>query len=686
MAAAGITATELAKAVGVSPSAVSQWKGNKTPRRETVEAIADRLDIDAAWLEFGAGKGPEPDLQAARERYLSDTGWVFRGVPADQAVELGSASIFVFDPTIEAFAREVGQNFADVVRGRASLTFRLIRLRGDDLRSFLAALRWNDALLPHLEASASIEQKFGRGLRAGLDRIASTDELLLMRIEERGTSGLDGQEFGMGSRFTALVRNTLDSVKEAGSGGAFGLGKAVLWRTSSVSTVLFNSDLAVPLKDGNAEGRLIGRTELSFHRLPEEGDFAGPGWFGMVGSNDDGNRRAESYWGNPALAKDLCLERPADNSGTSTLVVGFHDPAGEENPDPVGLADSLTKALAKHFFPLLDRGEVTMTVEVAEGPSDGDVVKTVRVEPELYEPEFVDALQKHAADDIAEKLEREGDVARRNVTLEVPARRDGSHGEIAHETIVLVRRAADSDPATKTHRTAFHRGTGMVIETRDMSGIRVGARPFHAVVLSGRAAGSDPTSLAAEEFLRLAEPPAHHRWERTPDLANLYQRGSGAALDRFRTAVVETIRELVGPASRDLSDGPRELKELLRITGKSEDNNRPRVTRASGHVDDDGSWNITATLTVKPNSQVAWKGRPVALFNGETGGGIRVDWEEVVPERNCRLDGDRLVIDAGKRQAQFRGRTRIDSHPVPAWEAAVSVDFRAVEKLDAVSV
>ena len=105
---------------------------------------------------------------------------------------------------------------------------------------------------------------------------------------------------------TALCRNNLDSQKAAvTAGGAFGLGKAALWLTSRVSTVLFNSHLSEATEDGQRLNRVFGRVELGWRQIGEN-PFAGPGWFGI---NDTKRGCTVSYWDNEALARDLFLER-----------------------------------------------------------------------------------------------------------------------------------------------------------------------------------------------------------------------------------------------------------------------------------------------------------------------------------------------------------------------------------------
>ena len=673
-------ADDLAERVAVRPRELHGWlNGTAVPESAQVHALAESLDIDAGWLEDGSGTAPNPNLEAERSQYEEDSGWGFREVPPDGGRDYGNANIWAFAPDLDTFVREVGQNTLDVIRGTSgSVTFRLVRLRDDRLETFKQALQW-DVLHPHLSKSAEEGQKFGLVLAEALAQLEGEQELLLLRIEEQGTTGLTGSEHGSGSNFAALTRNNLDSNKQgSGAGGAFGLGKAVLWRTSMLSTVLFNSDLAVP-EHGKQEGRLIGRTELSFHKVSGE-TFAGPGWFGQVSGGP-----TESYWGNRALARDLLLDRTPGTAGTSILVIGFHDPQAEETPDPDELSERLGRAAGTHFWPALESGRLQVTTEVAEGGVPDDVLTSAKIAPEKVEPEFTELIAKYRANDLHETLEAPGQVAVRHVELEIPAHRHGDHPSLTHEAVVIVRRAREDDEeATPPNRVHFYRGTEMVVVARDMSNIRVGARPFHAAVLCGTAAGDSAINGQAEEFLRLAEPPAHNRWELTPDLASAYARGSGAALQRFFERVRGAIGELVGPASQDLSDGPRGLKELLKVAGERDHEPRPAITTVQGEVDADGRWDLTVDLAVKAQPGAEWLMRPTCLFQTESGPNKKVEWLSLTAVSNCEIvPENRLKIPLGRRTARFRGISDPASHPLPAGEAAVSVDLRQVEKSSA---
>ncbi|MDP9280023.1 MAG: hypothetical protein M3P00_11450 [Gemmatimonadota bacterium] len=567
--------------------------------------------------------------------------------------------------------REVGQNTLDVrVATTVELAFRVIQLDGEELADFLDALRWESTLRPHIAAAAESGQKLGRSLEEGLRRLQDTGSLTLLRVEERGALGLVGEEFGSGTNFVGLCRNNLDSAKQTTSaGGAFGLGKAVLWRTSLLSTVLFNSDIDsedFPEKDD----RLIGRTELSWHEVNGSA-YAGPGWFG-----DEQEGTAVSVWGDTELARRLCLERP-NATGTSILIPAFHDPADDVEPSPAILAERLAEGVARNFWPAIESGLLKAVVETASGREDGSVGLRMVVDPEMGEPEFVAALRAHKANVIVDELNVEGEVARVSVPLEVPRRRDGRRDAIQHEATVLIRRASQDGAGLGS--CVYFRGTEMIVERQNLRSVRVGAMPFHAVVLCGEAASDDVEATAAEEFLRIAEPPAHNSWELTPDLKFTYVPGGGTAIKNFFAAVRNAVRDAVGPATEDLSDGPRKLKELFRMTVPTDPKpQRPEIAAASGRVDGDGAWVVEGRLRVHSND-TGWRGRPVVVFDAETGSGSRVKWSTLEGVKNCAADGDHLVIPALVKDVRFRGVTDPASHPVPAAASAISLDFRDAE-------
>ena len=604
------------------------------------------------------------------------TDWWFRPEPPDKSRDFGNANIWTFRPDLDTFVREVGQNTLDVrVATTVELRFRVIQLQGEELQDFLDAARWETNLRPHIEASAASGQKLGRSLSEGLRRLDETGVLTLLRVEERGALGLIGEEFGAGSNFVGLCRNNLDSAKKsATAGGAFGLGKAVLWRTSLLSTVLFNSDIDHDDFAGK-DDRLIGRTELSWHEADGKA-YAGPGWFGSL---EEGT--AVSVWGDGDLARRLCLERPDDSTGTSILIPGFHDPAVDDEPVPSAIAERLAVGAARNFWPAIESGRLSVYVETATGRFDESVTSTALVDAEAGGDAFVAAFKSHRDNTVVDSLVSEGDVMRVSVTLSIPRKRDRSEESAEHEATVLIRKAAPD--AADLGSCVFFRGTEMIVERRDLRGVRVGAMPFHAVVLCGEAAGDDPSATQAEEFLRISEPPAHNTWELTPDLKFVYAQGGGAAIRQFFNGVRAAIRDAVAPATEDLSDGPRKLKELFRMRVPADETvRRPEIGTATGVVNEDGAWIVEVRMRMHENVS-GWTGRPVVVFDAETGSGNRVKWAALEGTKNCTAQGESLVINAKARDVRFRGTTDPASHPVPASSSAISLDFRNAEELSA---
>ena len=493
--------------------------------------------------------------------------WTFRAAPPDGGRDFGNSNVWSFGPGPDVLVREVLQNAMDAAAapdGRVDVTFRLIRLAGADKRAFLAALQF-DTLRGHLEAAAAGGQKLGQLLRDGLRR-TDGDDLLLLVVDDRGTVGLTGPERGEG-HFTALIRNNLDSRKDGTAGGAYGLGKAVVWQASRLSTVLFYSHLSRP-EEGRSHGRLFGRCELSWHE-DDKIAYAGPGWFGRPAPDGGG---AESIWGDDELAAALFLDR--EGAGTSACVVGFHDPAADRDRTAEDMARDLVRAAAQEFFPAIFAGRLAVRVEVFDCRLDYDGRRpswAQDVEPADFVPDYVRMLRAYRDGATVGHLGDDGAVAGRDVHLAVPARTaDGEHGEHDHRAVLLVAAAGEGagdgeGPAERAHHLIAFRRPGMVVHRQSLRGACPGARPVHALLLcglaprdlAGRADATPQADVAAERFLQAAEPPAHDRWAATPTLKAAYPHGRVTRLERFLAAAVDGVRALVRIPPEDAGGGPR---------------------------------------------------------------------------------------------------------------------------------
>lgn len=693
-----LTQGQLAALIEVSQPLVSQWlKGEKDPGREPLGKLALVLGTSVDWLLTGEGEAPEPELTEQRKEYQQQVDWAFRPEPLDGGRDFGNANLWTLGWDINALGREAGQNIKDEALDPtigAEAEFRLIRLTGKDLEDFQRALKWHSngnlpGLKDHLDAAANSGQKLGTILRDGLDDVEARKELLLLRVDDSRTGGLTGPEFGDGN-FAALCRNNLHSDKEGpAAGGSYGLGKAVFWRASRFATVLFRSNLSRPEKDELGQlrhhGRIIGRSDLSWHQFMDGTAYAGPGWFGHI-DQSKGVPIARSSWENLALARDLYLDRDDDEGfGTSILVVGFHDPSSDTPRNMQDLARDIQKAIARNFWPALESGRFKVRVSTYEGGQhDPNSSNVISADADAPTAPFVVALRAYRKGEFKDQLAAPGDVTETRITLKIPRRkaRLDPHPEMQHDAVLLIRRAREDEDVSLVGRVAYFRGREMVIKYDNMT--IPGSFPFHAVVLCGEATGDAVDDLNAERFLRTAEPPAHDDWKVTPELKAEYAPGGGKAVQDFFSRVREEIRRQVRPQVKDLNEGPEGLRDLLRISGTiPPPPPRPSILRPSGSVDRDGRWNIRGRIRV-PNTGATWHVTPVLIFAAETGGGTTVNWLEkgLEVDQPCRVEDGEIIIPPGTREVPFRGISDPSSHPVPANECAVRVDLRNPRRVD----
>ena len=226
---------------------------------------------------------------------------------------------------------------------------------------------------------------------------------------------------------------------------------------------------------------------------------------------------------------------------------------------PFELAQDLVRSAAENFFPALVAGKLEVRVEVFDSgqqyreskPSFSQVVNA-----EEFLPAAVRMLKAYREDTLVDKFgEKKNEVAAREVVLTVPKRTaDPKHTEQEHKAVLLVTPAdEDAGPTSseKVNHLAMFRGAGMVVQLKSLAGVCLGHRPFHALLLCGRApefvASNVPhanpqSGFAAETFLRTAEPPSHNQWTATPDLKALYARGCKSRLEEFLKSAAEAVR------------------------------------------------------------------------------------------------------------------------------------------------
>jgi hypothetical protein len=592
--------------------------------------------------------------------------WIFDVLPPSGARRGGDPAEHAFQRNLDTFVREVVQNANDQRLGAAApeVHFRFEEIARARLDAFLEKLSW-DTIEPHLRAAGAT--RGGRAVGRFLAEMDRSQRLLTLTIEDRHTVGLTGDESAEESHFRALCKDTLYSHKRtATAGGSYGLGKSVLWAFSGLSTVVFNSVLNDdPPK--RKSPRLIGRTELPSHKVDKQW-FSGSGWFGKS-VKTDGGLRAESLWHLAASieARDLFLAREERSTGTSILLVGFRDPASDDEPAIAVLDERIRTAAARWFWPAMEMSSPGLRIRAGDQDAHADAVSEVRP--------FAECWRGRASRRVT--LEQPGDVVARTIPIELPAQREG--GATARgEVLLIVRLAPEGEKRDLLGHVAMFRGPGMVVRYWDRSGLAQGMRPFHAVLAAGQA--RDPESITdvdrqVETFLRDAEPPGHDEWLSTPALKENWKPGYAKALEQLKDRIGKELRDLLTPKPSHGSRGPERLQKRFPIGRRG----ATEGEQSAFHFSDfdatfDGTrWTFSGTVRPARRTERAWEASVLLRELGDAGAPL----DEIaiasveVGDGSARATVDdgvvRIEAPAGTATLSFRGV----SHGVSAGDGVV---------------
>lgn len=573
--------------------------------------------------------------------------WIFDPVPPSGAIAGGSATQYVFDQDIDTFVREVLQNSHDQRLpnvGQAEVDFDLIQLTGEHRADFLQGMGWDELRL-HLEGvvSNTIE---GQRIQRELDQVDESAELRLLRIHDRGTKGLVGGEDENGSNFKALCRNVLDTSEEDNSrGGSHGLGKAVLWAFSGVSTVLFSSRLDDSDPEDKDRLRFFGSSELPYHTA--NGDqWSGRGWIGEPAPPPNGTgKRAVSVWDDEAkvASQSVWLTRNSPDPGTSILIVDLDEPTQEEDRPLNAIATDIIESSSKWFWPAILRE--TLKVRVREFHNEDLILDEEVTLAEDILP-FAEAIE---ADDLQDNADSHGAVTERLIDFTIPKQRDLQEDARLVGTKLRIRATAPDESDELAGKVARIRGAGMVVDYWDNPQIRSLETPCHVVLMAGEAAETNAENDAAmERFLRACEPPAHNKWTHTTNRQrNSYERGAAAELDRWQRNISQAVVAAASSQPDPGHKGPEKLRRMFPLGG-------PSGGGGGGHAFEtdiisgtfqDSQWNVDVDLW-RRTGQEAWSAIVELYLDGESGRGERIDIDQVTttPEVEWELTEGRLAL------------------------------------------
>jgi len=608
--------------------------------------------------------------------------WVFDGVPPSGKIEGGNLASYVFKPSLDTLVRESLQNANDQALGAGpvSVHFEFIELRGDAKERLLEAIGWA-SLEPHLRSVAGAENLVAGRLTSILDSY-EREPVRVLVIRDSSTRGLFGGEDATEGNFGPLCKHVLVTPDgKAQGGGSHGLGKAVLWTFSGISTVGFAS---VPEhEDDPGTLRYISRTELPHHVIKDgarEIGWTGSGWHGTV-SEVDAGRRAISIRGEEAhsLLVGTALDSLEGDSDTSILIPFFFEPDEEDVRSLLEIAKDTAKSVGLWFWPSLITNRLKVTVSVREG--DDELMHEVVDAGSIAGP-FIEAWSEPVT---GEKALVAGELAESRIPFSPPQRKPGYEplGKFEGELVLRVRRAFDSETDDeRIDSIALIRGAHMVVKYFKPS-VPLEARGFFGVLKVGRANSDTPDDKAIEEFFRAAEPPAHDNWvDATNNLRSRYERGSRARLGELWAELNARVRSICKSDVPHEGEGPDRLKRMFPLGGDQPPKVPSYLVKYGGMEKVGGEIVVAVTVERKLNGQPPkqWLISGKLVLKGESGRGEALELLSVAPEDSVGLDVMQL-----EREVRVAVRSDIErvTLSVRAKDRAVTSFIAARSKVEA---
>ena len=573
-----------------------------------------------------------------RKWHTWDVDWVFDLQAPNGIKQGGGVADHLFARNIDSFVRETAQNSNDQRRADkdvVKIQYSLHTISDDKANDFLDAIGWNQ-LKSHLEAVAATKALSRVRIKNALRSVDGPEPTLrVLVLSDFNTKGLYGDERAAEPNYANLVRHVLMTDDgEAQKGGAYGLGKSVLWAFSDISTVLFSSlpilkpGVNESLKADPAGVRFAGRSSLASHEVAGV-EYEPNGLFGEKVTTDRQLDWARSVRGNTALdaLPDWLVKRRTQpfDTGTSVVIPFFAPPGQTEASSPKEVCDSILKAANLWYWPAIQSHRLEITVAQVE---NGQVVDEKIADGTHGVSDFVKAWGT-SSDALVEVIDEELGVAEKLIPVTIPGRKPtdvpgASHDEISAPARLRVIRIDDST-STIHGSVALVRGPGMVVKYLRPPGLGADVPGFVGVFEAGnRYPNPNPDHEKIERFLKAAEPPAHDEWDCHTDRIGVeYKQGSCARIREMKDHIASGIREVLGTKVTDNDDGPTKLSKKFDLPGELPQPSTRLTMKLLSYDSGQQEWIISATMTVDPKiARTEWIFEYVAQVDNSFGASI----------------------------------------------------------------
>jgi hypothetical protein len=373
-----------------------------------------------------------------------------------QAEGINDAGIETFAGShLESLAREQCQNSMDAraprAKGPVDVRYSLMEVPLDDLpgsaelKNALGKIKvfWNEPGRQDKKALTAANRAL---------KILSQEDIPVLRISDRNTTGLRGSDLEMSGDWYSLTKSSGVSLKGEGKLGSFGIGKNVFWANSRLRMVYFATH------DIDDLWAFQGVAKWASHRLSAKNITRA---IGFCGEDKD----FAPLIGKKSIPRSF----QPDGIGTDIYVAGFDTHSSWQS--------RLIRAFAENFFVAFHDNLLRVDIEgkVIKKSNIGALVDTLANMPAANSnlKNYHDALVSSDARDFEYNSERLGPVKLR----------------------LLLREGASKS-------IAMFRATGMMIFEKKHFRTPM---QFAGVCICDNKKGN--------EFLRRLEPPSHNAWE-----------------------------------------------------------------------------------------------------------------------------------------------------------------------------